>query len=93
MSISRLAIGAYALPAFALAVLYLPLFSYVTPFYVSERGVDVTLLGVAWIAIRLFDAFSDPVIGWLSDRTPARLGRRYRSGWPAGLLQQSQGRR
>ena len=69
-------LAAYATPAFALAVLYLPLFSYVTPFYVSERGVDVAALGAAWIAIRLFDAFSDPVMGWMSDRTPVRLGRR-----------------
>lgn len=76
MSISRTATAAYAAPAFALAVLYLPLFSYVTPFYVAERGVDIALLGGAWIAIRLFDAFSDPVIGWLSDRTPDRWGRR-----------------
>ncbi|MEM6623064.1 MAG: MFS transporter [Pseudomonadota bacterium] len=74
--LSRLTLVSYALPAFALAVLYLPLFTYVTPFYVEERGVDVAALGAAWIAIRLFDAFSDPMMGWLSDRTPARLGRR-----------------
>ncbi|MFK7942938.1 MAG: MFS transporter [Paracoccaceae bacterium] len=69
-------LAAYALPAFALAVLYLPLFSYVTPFYVSELGVDVAALGAAWIVIRMFDAVSDPLMGWLSDRTPARWGRR-----------------
>lgn len=67
---------AYALPAFALSVLYLPLFTYVTPFYVAERGVDVAALGAVWIGIRLFDAVSDPLIGWLSDRTRARWGRR-----------------
>ena len=53
MTLSRFAIAAYAVPAFALAVLYLPLFSYVTPFYVAERGVDIALLGAAWIAIRM----------------------------------------
>ena len=67
---------AYALPAFALAALYLPLYTYVTPFYAAERGVDLAALGSAWIAIRLFDAVSDPAIGWLSDRTPGRYGRR-----------------
>jgi len=67
---------AYALPALPLAALYLPLFSYVTPFYASERGVDLAALGVAWIAIRLFDAISDPAIGWVSDRTKHWLGRR-----------------
>lgn len=76
MTLPLRTLAAYAVPAFALAVLYLPLFSYVTPFYASERGVDVAALGVAWIVIRLFDAISDPAMGWLSDRTPSSLGRR-----------------
>lgn len=76
MPLSRFTLAAYALPAFALAALYLPLFTYVTPFYAQERGVDLAALGAAWIVIRMFDAVSDPVMGWLSDRTPARLGRR-----------------
>ena len=67
---------AYALPGFALAALYLPLFTYVTPFYAAERGIDLAAIGTAWILIRLFDAVSDPAMGWLSDRTPARWGRR-----------------
>ncbi|MGF1500505.1 MAG: MFS transporter [Paracoccaceae bacterium] len=67
---------AYALPAVPLAALYLPLFSYVTPFYVAERGVDLAAIGFAWIAIRIFDAVSDPAMGWLSDRTRGRFGRR-----------------
>jgi Na+/melibiose symporter-like transporter len=68
----------YALPALPLAALYLPLFSYVTPFYASERGVDLAALGLAWIGIRMFDAVSDPLAGWASDRTARRIGRR---GW------------
>ncbi|MEM6678079.1 MAG: MFS transporter [Pseudomonadota bacterium] len=69
-------LAAYAAPALFLAALYLPLFTYVTPFYAAERGVSLGALGAAWIAIRLFDAVSDPAIGWLSDRTPGRFGRR-----------------
>ena len=67
---------AYALPAIGLAALYLPLYSYVSPFYVAERGVDLAALGAVWIAIRLFDAISDPAMGWISDRTPVTWGRR-----------------
>ena len=70
-------LGAYSLPALPLAMLYLPLFTYLTPFYVAERGVDLAALGAALIAIRLFDAISDPAMGWVSDRTRARLGRRF----------------
>jgi Na+/melibiose symporter-like transporter len=71
-----LTLAAYALPAIFLAALYLPLFTYVTPFYVSERGVDLAALGAVWIGIRLFDAVTDPAMGWLSDHTPGRWGRR-----------------
>jgi GPH family glycoside/pentoside/hexuronide:cation symporter len=39
-------------------------------------GVAPTLIGIALIANRLFDGVSDPVFGWLSDRTRTRLGRR-----------------
>ncbi|MEM9097245.1 MAG: MFS transporter [Pseudomonadota bacterium] len=73
---TTLSVVCYALPALAFAALYLPLFTYVTPFYVAERGVDLATLGAAWIAIRLFDAVSDPAMGWLSDRTRLRWGRR-----------------
>lgn len=76
MQRSSLSVFCYALPALALAALYLPLFTYVTPFYVAERGVDLASLGAAWIVIRLFDAVSDPAMGWLSDRTRTRWGRR-----------------
>lgn len=67
---------AYGLPAFALAALFLPLYTYVTPFYTAERGVDLAAIGLVLIAIRLMDAVSDPAMGWLSDRTPVRWGRR-----------------
>ncbi|MEO1491257.1 MAG: MFS transporter [Pseudomonadota bacterium] len=76
MTTRPLILAGYALPAFALAALYLPLFTYLTPFYETERGVDLVALGAAWIGIRLFDAISDPAIGWLSDRTPRAWGRR-----------------
>ncbi|MEO1720921.1 MAG: MFS transporter [Pseudomonadota bacterium] len=69
-------LAAYAAPALFLAALYLPLFTYVTPFYAEERGVSLAAIGLAWIVIRLFDAVSDPAIGWMSDRTPGVFGRR-----------------
>ncbi len=67
---------AYALPALPLAALFLPVYSHLAPFYAAERGVDLAALGLALILIRLFDAVSDPLIGWLSDRTPGRFARR-----------------
>ena len=66
---------AYALPALPLAALYFPVYVYVAPFY-AGLGVALGALGALFIAVRLLDAFTDPLMGWLSDRTPGRLGRR-----------------
>ena len=67
---------AYASPAAPLAALYFPVYVYVAPFYANERGVALSALGGLLIAVRLLDAFSDPAMGWLSDRTRTRWGRR-----------------
>lgn len=67
---------AYAAPAFALAVVGIPLYVYLPKFYTDVVGADIALVGFVLLAIRLFDAVSDPVIGALSDRTQSPLGRR-----------------
>ncbi|MEX2518564.1 MAG: MFS transporter [Paracoccaceae bacterium] len=66
----------YAAPAIPLAALYFPVYVYLAPFYAAERGVGLAELGALFIAVRLLDAVSDPLMGWLSDRTPGGFGRR-----------------
>ncbi len=39
-------------------------------------GLGPSLVGLALALIRLFDAVSDPVFGWLSDNARSRFGRR-----------------
>src|SRR5688500_4133321 len=39
-------------------------------------GMSPALVGIALMLNRLFDAFSDPFFGWLSDNTRSRFGRR-----------------
>ena len=75
---------AYALPAFALAVVGIPIYVYIPKFYTDVVGADITLVGLVLLAVRLFDAVSDPVIGTLSDRTETRFGRR--RPWIAGAV-------
>jgi GPH family glycoside/pentoside/hexuronide:cation symporter len=67
---------AYSLPAFALAVVGIPIYVYIPKFYTDVVGADIALVGFILLGIRLFDAVSDPVIGTLSDRTRTRFGRR-----------------
>jgi len=67
---------AYALPAFALAVVGIPIYVYLPKFYTDVLGVDIAALGAVLLAARVFDAVSDPLIGSLSDRSATRWGRR-----------------
>jgi Na+/melibiose symporter-like transporter len=46
-------------------------------FYSQVMGVDAPLVGLALLIALLFDAFSDPIIGYMSDNTHSRWGRRH----------------
>ena len=67
---------AYAAPAFFLAVVGIPVYVYIPKFYTDVVGVEIALLGYILFSVRIFDAVTDPAIGFLSDRTRTRLGRR-----------------
>lgn len=67
---------AYALPAFALAVVGIPVYVYIPKFYADVVGIHITILGYLMFGVRLFDAVTDPAIGYVSDRTRTRFGRR-----------------
>ena len=65
-------------------------FSYFLLFvYVQVFGLSPDLAGLAIFIMLIFDAFSDPLIGYFSDRTQSRWGRRhpymYFSAFPVGL--------
>jgi len=67
---------AYGLPAFALAVVGIPVYVHIPKFYADVVGVNIALIGSILLFIRMFDAFTDPILGILSDRTQTRMGRR-----------------
>jgi GPH family glycoside/pentoside/hexuronide:cation symporter len=67
---------AYAAPAFALAIVGIPVYVYIPKFYTDVVGVNIAILGYLLLAVRLFDAVTDPAIGFLSDKTQTRFGRR-----------------
>lgn len=66
----------YAAPAFALAVVGIPVYVYLPKFYTDSVGIHIAALGYILLAVRIFDAITDPFIGALSDRTTTRWGRR-----------------
>lgn len=67
---------AYATPAFALAVVGIPIYVYIPKFYTDVVGINITILGYLLFSVRIFDAFTDPVLGYLSDKTKTPFGRR-----------------
>ncbi len=67
---------AFAAPSLPLAALYFPVYVFLAEFYAAERGLTLGFIGGALIAVRLFDAVSDPAMGMLSDRLQTRWGRR-----------------
>jgi Na+/melibiose symporter-like transporter len=77
-------LAAYALPAFPAATLGLPLLIYLPTFYAGATGLGLAAIGGVLLVARLWDVAVDPAIGWLSDRTRTRWGRR--RPWMAAAL-------
>ena len=46
-------------------------------FYGSVVGLEPALAGTALLIALIFDAFSDPIVGYWSDNTHSRWGRRH----------------
>lgn len=71
---STLAIhGSVGMP---LAVIGYPLAIYLPPFYASELGLPLAMVGLMIFLARASDVITDPLIGSISDRWETPLGRR-----------------
>lgn len=59
-------------------------------FYNQVLGIDAGIVGTVIMAALIFDAFADPIIGELSDRTQSKWGRRlpwlYAAAIPLGVI-------
>lgn len=49
---------------------------FITPFFVDFLGLNAAIIGVALFSARIWDAFTDPLVGKISDGTKSRFGRR-----------------
>ncbi len=76
---TRLPLGvklAYGLPSIAGAAMAIPIGIHMTKFYSDNVGVALGYIALGQAFARAFDAISDPLMGWMSDRTRTRWGRR-----------------
>ena len=69
-------LAAYGSLAFPLAGGFIALQVIVPTFYAQALGLSLSAIGGILLLARLWDMFTDPLVGYLSDRTPARWGRR-----------------
>ena len=53
-----------------------PALVFIPRFYSSDMGVPLALVGTFIFFTRILDVFTDPLMGYLSDRTSLRMGRR-----------------
>lgn len=67
---------AFGLPSAVSAAMALLIAVYLTKFYVDVVALPAGIMAVAIAAGRAFDAITDPLMGWVSDRTRSRFGRR-----------------
>lgn len=66
----------YSLPAFPSSFATFPVYSLVIPFYATEMGIPLQVVGLILLLTRLTDVVTDPIIGVLSDKTRSPIGRR-----------------
>lgn len=66
----------FALPGFTENMMMAPLLSILPALYAEEFGISLTTMGLLFMFARIFDAVTDPGIGYLSDRTKSRFGPR-----------------
>ncbi|QID17079.1 MFS transporter [Nitrogeniibacter mangrovi] len=64
-----LAYGVLGLP---LAFAALPLYVYVPRLYAGNLGLSLSVVGAILLGARIFDAVTDPVFGWIGDRSGRR---------------------
>ena len=72
----RMELAIFGLPDFAIYLAIIPMSIYIPFVYSRDLGLGLADVGFILMLARLTDVITDPLIGWLSDRTSGRFGRR-----------------
>ena len=67
---------AYGAPSFAGAGMAIPIVIHLTIFYSDTILVPLGFIALVKAVARAFDALTDPLMAWITDRTRTRWGRR-----------------
>ena len=76
--LSHFVMASFGAPGLPLALVGLPMAVYLPAVYAGQGGYGLSLATVGFVLMltRFSDVFTDPIIGFLSDRTRTRWGRR-----------------
>jgi len=74
--LGRASLLVFALPAIMQGFMHAPAASLIQGIYAKHAGLPLVALGTAVLITRLFDAFTDPLIGWASDWWRQKTGSR-----------------
>jgi len=74
--LSGVQLGAFAFLGLSWGAFNIPLQIYLPTFYAATVGLSLKSVGVVFLVARLWGALSDPLVGWASDLTHSRWGRR-----------------
>jgi Na+/melibiose symporter-like transporter len=75
-SVSRFQIAAFAFPNLISGILARPALYILPTIYAKYHGLSLTQIGSILLIVRLVDTVTDPLIGYLSDRTNTVIGKR-----------------
>ena len=66
----------YSLTDLPVMMSIFPVLVFIPRFYASDMGVPLAMVGTYILIARIVDVFTDPLMGYISDHTRSRFGRR-----------------
>ena len=76
MKLKKSTLFFYSLAEMPINIALFPILVFIPKFYTGEMGVPLALAANIILAVRIFDVFTDPVVGYINDRTNTKWGRR-----------------
>src|SRR6056300_1788560 len=76
MVLTRKKLFFYGLTDLPIAMSLFPVAVFIPRFYASDMGVPLAVIGTILFLVRWTDVVTDPLMGYISDHTNSRFGRR-----------------
>ena len=76
MRLKKSTLMAYSLTDMPVLMSIFPVLVFVPRFYANDMAVPLAVVGTIMLAVRMIDVVTDPLMGYISDHTRSRFGRR-----------------